>query len=96
MLSQIVDSRVIRPTGGSSNMSVMIPDVDKLLDSAIGETDKSKRESIWAQIDQRVMEEAVIYPGIYSKSLLVRGKGLTNVFVNEAYGMYDYTALGVA
>jgi peptide/nickel transport system substrate-binding protein len=96
MLSQIVDSRVIRPTGGSSNMSVMIPDVDKLLDSAIGETDKAKREGIWGQIDKRVMEEAVIYPGIFAKSLLVRGKDLTNVFVNEAFGMYDYLALGKA
>ena len=35
-LSQIVDSRVIRPTGGSSNTSVRIPEVDKMLDEAIG------------------------------------------------------------
>jgi peptide/nickel transport system substrate-binding protein len=40
------------------------------------------------------MEEAVIYPGLWAKSLLIRGKNLTNVFVNQAYGMYDYTALG--
>jgi len=94
-LSQIVDSRVIRETGGSSNISVRIPEVDKLLDQAIAETDTAKREPIWGQIDKRVMEEAVILPGMYSKSLLVRGKGLTNVFVNEAFGYYDYTALGV-
>ncbi len=31
-LSQIVDSRVIRETGGSSNTSVRIPEVDKMLD----------------------------------------------------------------
>ncbi len=95
-LSQIVDSRVIRETGGSSNTSVRIPDVDKLLDQAIAETDTKKREPIWGQIDRRVMEEAVILPGVYSKSLILRGKGLTNVFVNDAYGMYDYMNLGVA
>jgi peptide/nickel transport system substrate-binding protein len=95
-LSQIVDSRVIKETGGSSNMSVRIPEVDKILDQAIAETDKSKREQLWGQIDKRIMEEAVIYPGLYAKSLLVRGQGLTNVFVTQAYGMYDYLSIGVA
>ncbi|MBM7771341.1 peptide/nickel transport system substrate-binding protein [Actinokineospora baliensis] len=95
-LSQIVDSRVIRETGGSSNTSVRIPDVDKMLDEAIGETDKAKREGMWGAIDKRVMEEAVILPGVHAKSLLVRSKKLTNVFISEAYGMYDYLSIGVA
>lgn len=95
-LSQIVDSRVIRETGGSSNTSVRIPEVDKMLDEAIGETDAPKREKMWAAIDKKVMEEAVILPGVFSKSLILRGKGLTNVFVSDAYGMYDYLAMGVA
>jgi peptide/nickel transport system substrate-binding protein len=94
-LSQIVDSRVIRPTGGSSNTSVRIAEVDKMLDAAVAETDNGKREALWAQIDKRVMEEAVIYPGMYAKSLLVRSKNLTNVFVSDAFNMYDYLALGV-
>ncbi|MBC6446933.1 ABC transporter substrate-binding protein [Actinokineospora xionganensis] len=94
-LSQIVDSRVIRETGGSSNTSVRIPEVDKMLDEAIGETDAPKREKMWAAIDKKVMEEAVILPGVFSKSLILRGKGLTNVFVSDAYGMYDYLAMGV-
>ena len=95
-LSQIVDSRVIRETGGSSNTSVRIPEVDSMLDAAIAETDATKREAMWGEIDKRVMEEAVILPGVYAKSLLIRGKGLTNVFVSEAYGMYDYLALGAS
>jgi peptide/nickel transport system substrate-binding protein len=96
MLSQIVDSRVIKATGGSSNMSVRIPEVDKMLDEAVVNTDRSKREQLWGQIDKKIMEEAVIFPGLYAKSLMVRGQGLTNVFVNEAWGMYDYLALGLA
>jgi peptide/nickel transport system substrate-binding protein len=93
-LSQITDSRVIRDTGGSSNTSVRIPEVDKLLDQAQGELDTAKREADWAVIDQKVMEQAVVYPGVYAKSLLLRGKNLTNVFVNEQFGMYDYLSLG--
>jgi len=93
-LSQITDSRVIRDTGGSSNTSVRIPEVDTLLDQAQGELDTTKREGDWSVIDQKVMEQAVIYPGVYAKSLLIRGKNLTNVFVNPQFGMYDYLSLG--
>ncbi len=94
-LSQIVDSRVIRNTGGSSNTSVRIPEVDKMLDAALAETDTAKREKMWSPIDKRVMEEAVIYPGVYAKSLLLRPKNLSNVFISEAFNMYDYLSLGV-
>ena len=95
-LSQIVDSRVIRETGGSSNTSVRDPEVDKLLDTAIGTTDTAKREALWSPIDKKVMEDAYILPGVYAKSLLIRPKKLSNVFVSQAYNMYDYASLGVA
>jgi peptide/nickel transport system substrate-binding protein len=41
------------------------------------------------------MQDATIYPGVYGKVILFRPPHLTNVFVNQAYGMYDYNALGV-
>jgi peptide/nickel transport system substrate-binding protein len=94
-LSQIVDSRVIRETGGSSNTSVRIPEVDKMLDEAVVEQDEATRNKMWGEIDRRVMEEAVIYPGVYAKAVLLRGKDISNVFVNESFGYYDYTAMGV-
>ena len=94
-LSQIVDSRVIRETGGSSNLSVMIPEVDQLIDKAVASTDTKEREAIWAQIDKRVMEEAVVVPGVWAAQVTLRGTRLTNVFVNEAFGQYDYISLGL-
>ncbi|WP_343949190.1 ABC transporter substrate-binding protein [Nonomuraea longicatena] len=94
-LQQITDSRVIRDGGGSSNTSVRIPEVDKLLDQARLEQDVTKREALYAQIDEKVMQESVILPGIWAKALLVRGQGLTNVLVSDGQQMYDYVALGV-
>ncbi|MBB6348361.1 ABC transporter substrate-binding protein [Nonomuraea muscovyensis] len=94
-LQQMTDSRVIREGGGSSNVSVRIPDVDKMFDQALQEADTAKREQLYAAIDKRVMEESVILPGIVAKSLLIRGKGLTNVMVNDGQQMYDYVAMGV-
>ncbi len=43
-LSQIVDSRVIRETGGSSNTSVRIPEVDQMLDKAVVEQDDNQAQ----------------------------------------------------
>jgi peptide/nickel transport system substrate-binding protein len=93
-LSQIVDSRVIRAAGGNTNLGIRIPAVDALLDKALATTDKSAREQIWGQIDQTVMENASVLPGVWAKGLLYRPPTLTNVFINDAFGEYDYAAIG--
>jgi peptide/nickel transport system substrate-binding protein len=95
-LQQIVDSRVIRETGGSSNLSVKIPDVDGLLDKALTTTDTKAREDLWSQIDKRVMDEAVVLPGVWAKVLLYRPPTMTNVYINDGLGgYYDFVSLGV-
>jgi len=43
-----------------------------------------------------MMSDAVVLPQVYSKALLYRSPNVTNAFVTEAYGMYDYTQLGKA
>jgi peptide/nickel transport system substrate-binding protein len=94
-LSQIVDGRVIRETGGSSNLSVNVPEVNKMIDDAVAETDTAKRDQLWGAIDKRVMEEAVILPGVWAKQVTLRGTQTTNVFVNDAFGQYDYISMGL-
>ncbi|GAA3203956.1 ABC transporter substrate-binding protein [Actinocorallia longicatena] len=95
-LSQIVDSRAIKPSGNSNYQETKNPEVDKLLDQAAETPDKAAREKLYAQIDQTVMAEAGIVPLVYSSQLLYRPASLTNVYVSPAYsGMYDYVHLGV-
>lgn len=93
-MSQITDSRTIRASG-NYNLSVKSPEIDELIDQAYVETDTAKRDALWAEVDQKVMENAFVLPSVYSKAVLVRGKGLTNVFVTGAFDMYDYLNLGV-
>ncbi|MDQ3401886.1 MAG: ABC transporter substrate-binding protein [Actinomycetota bacterium] len=95
-LQQIVDSRVIRAAGGNTNLGIKIPAVDAMIDATVKETDKTAREKIYGDIDQKVMEEAAALPGVWAKALLLRPENLTNVFVTEAFGMYDYAALGTS
>jgi peptide/nickel transport system substrate-binding protein len=93
-LAQIVDSRVIRETGGSSNTSVRDPEVDKMIDAALANTDPAAREKLWSDIDKKVMDGAYILPGVWAKGLLYRPPTLTNVFTTDGFSMYDYLALG--
>ena len=93
-LAQIVDSRVIRATGGASNLSVRDPEVDKMIDAAVQNTDTPSREKTWADIDKKVMDDAFILPGVWAKGLNYRPKNLTNVFITDGFSMYDYLALG--
>ncbi|MFI9381554.1 ABC transporter substrate-binding protein [Kutzneria sp. NPDC052558] len=93
--SQIVDSRVIRSSGGNSNLGVKDPEVDQLIDKASVTEDATAREQLWGQVDQRVMDDAYILPGLVAKSLLYRSSKVTNVFVSDGYGMYDYAAIGI-
>jgi len=96
MLGSIVDSRLINPNGGSSNLSVRDPAVDALVDQALSEPDTAKREGIWAQIDKKVMDDAYILPGVWAKAVTLRSKNAANVFINDAFGQYDYMAMSVA
>jgi peptide/nickel transport system substrate-binding protein len=93
-LSQIIDSRVIRASGGNTNLSVKDPAVDALVDKALTTTDTAAREKVWVDADKKVMDDAFALPGLWSKGLLYRPPNLTNVFVSNGFQMYDYLALG--
>ncbi|GAA1689257.1 ABC transporter substrate-binding protein [Nonomuraea maheshkhaliensis] len=93
-MQAIVDSRTIRKAG-NYNLSVKNPEVDKLIDQASSELDETARAKLWVDVDKKVMEDASILPVVWAKSLLMRGKRVTNVAYNEGQSMYDYILLGV-
>ncbi|TDD58643.1 ABC transporter substrate-binding protein [Kribbella antibiotica] len=94
-LQQIVDSRTIRTTGGNTNLGIRIPEVDALVDKAMNETDETKRNGYWVDVDKKVMEQAGALPGVWSKGLLYRPDTVANVFTNSGQNMYDYAGIGL-
>jgi ABC-type transport system substrate-binding protein len=93
-LSQIADGAAIKAAGNSNVENLNDPQVNSMLQQAAGSSDANQRNSLYAQIDKSMMSQAVALPELYAKSLLYRPAKVTNVFVTEAYGMYDYTQLG--
>lgn len=94
-LQQILDGRSIKPAGNSNLTETEDEQIQAWLDEAMTKIDPAERAKLYTQIDKKQMEIASIVPTVYAKSLLFRPDNLTNVYVTDAYGMYDYTQLGV-
>jgi peptide/nickel transport system substrate-binding protein len=93
-LYYLTASAAIRPVGNSNISELNDPLVNTMFTTALATTDIAARTRIWSRIDRRVMSDAVILPGVYARTLLYRSPHLTNVYVHQYYGMYDYANLG--
>ncbi|GAA2622335.1 ABC transporter substrate-binding protein [Dactylosporangium fulvum] len=95
-LSVLVDGRNIPESGNNNYAELNNSEVNSLIDKAKAETDPAKAADIWKQINHIVMDEAVMVPFVFDKALNYRNPRVTNVYVTEYYGMYDFGSLGVS
>jgi len=83
------------PPGGGNYTQLKDPKVDSLLAEAAKST--GKHEDIFKQLDAEVMQQAVMLPFVFDKSLYYRNPRLTNVRINFAEGSYyDFVNMGVS
>jgi peptide/nickel transport system substrate-binding protein len=94
MLYYLTAGPAIQEAGNTNISELNNPQVNQMFKKAVATRNATERNKIWSQIDRKVMEEAVILPGVYAKSLLYRSPDLTNVFVHNYYAMYNYSTLG--
>ncbi|MER7001933.1 ABC transporter substrate-binding protein [Dactylosporangium sp. NPDC000555] len=94
-LSVLVDGRQILESGNNNYGELNDPEINKLIDDAKAESDPKKSAEIWTKINHKVMDAAVMTPFVYDKALNYRNPRVTNVYVTEYYGMYDFGSLGV-
>jgi peptide/nickel transport system substrate-binding protein len=94
-LAVLVDGRQIHESGNNNYAELDDPAINKLIDDAKAEPDPAKNAEIWKQINKLVMDTATYLPFTYDKALNYRNPRLTNVYVTQYYGMYDFGSLGV-
>jgi peptide/nickel transport system substrate-binding protein len=92
----LFDGKAIATAGNANIAEENNPVVNNLFIQLEAATSDAARVSISQQIDMQVMKDAVMLPAVYSKALLYRPSSLTNVNVNEYYGMYNYAILGTS
>jgi len=68
--------------GGGYNLArYSSPDVDKLIDQATAATDQAQAQSLWAQADKRIMQDAPVVPLTYAKQSFLAGSDVENFFI---------------
>jgi peptide/nickel transport system substrate-binding protein len=93
-LYSIISGKAIIASGNSNLSELNDPQINSQIDAAIQNTNQAAREKAWGDIDKAVMDQAVIVPLTYRKDLLYRPPNATNMFVTQAYGMYEYLLTG--
>jgi len=88
------DGKSIVPAGNTNIGELNDPQINKWFLQMEEATSQTERNTITHQIDMQVMKDAVVLPAVYAKALLYRGPNLTNVNVQNYYGMYNYGILG--
>jgi peptide/nickel transport system substrate-binding protein len=91
----LFDGASIVPAGNANISELNDPAVNRLFSELEAATTASAKANFSKQIDMAVMQDAVMLPVVYAKSLLYRSPSLTNVYVQPYYGMYDYGVLGM-
>jgi peptide/nickel transport system substrate-binding protein len=88
------DGKSIVPAGNTNIGELNDPQINKWFLQMEQSSSQAQRNAITHQIDMQVMKDAVVLPAVYAKALLYRGPNLTNVNVQNYYGMYNYGTLG--
>jgi peptide/nickel transport system substrate-binding protein len=95
MLDEIINGNTIVPTGNTNISEENDPTINNLFKQAASPTaSAAQRNATYGQIDKQAMQDAVILPIVYAKSLLYRPSNLTNVYIQASFGMYNYAVLG--
>lgn len=94
-LQQILNGKAISASGNTNLSQLDNKEVDTKLETAIGTQDKTARDSLYTEIDKKVMDEAALVPLTYFKVLLYRPANFTNLVSTSAFsGQYDYLNIG--
>lgn len=97
MMDALVNGNAIVPTGNANIGELNDPAVNHLFASLSNPSlSQSQVNSTFSQIDHQAMSSAVILPEVYAKVLIYRPANLANVYIDTAWGMYNYAVLGVS
>uniref|UniRef100_UPI003FD70EC4 ABC transporter substrate-binding protein n=1 Tax=Streptomyces corallincola TaxID=2851888 RepID=UPI003FD70EC4 len=96
-LQQILNGSAIGQSGNTNLSQYDDKNVNEMLNKSIATPGDAARNGIYAQIDKKAMDDAVLVPLTYFKVLLARPQNYTNLVSTAAFsGQYDYLNIGVA
>jgi peptide/nickel transport system substrate-binding protein len=94
-LYDLTDGAAIAASGNSNIEEENDPTINALFNAAASAPNIGAETPDFEQIDKDVMAQASILPIVYQKVLLYRNPAMTNVYMDQYYGMYNYAVLGL-
>ncbi|MEV0145911.1 MULTISPECIES: ABC transporter substrate-binding protein [unclassified Nonomuraea] len=94
-LSELADGKAIRAEF-SVNLGIAVPEIDALVAAGRKETDPVRRQDLWDSVEAKVVDQSLLVPIAWQRTLLLRGKRLAGAHVGPAFGGYDLVTLGLA
>lgn len=82
--------------GGFNLSRYANPEVDEMIAQAIAEVDPAAARALWAEIDQRIMQDAPVVPLSYTKQSFLVGSNVQNHFIPSYPGYQNYLILSLA
>jgi peptide/nickel transport system substrate-binding protein len=92
-LDELVNGNTIVPTGNTNISELNDPVINNLFNQS-NTLSGAARTALWSQIDMQTMKDAAILPMVYARSLDYRAPNLTNAYIYDQFGMYNYAVLG--
>jgi peptide/nickel transport system substrate-binding protein len=94
-LYDLTDGAAIAPSGNSNIEEENNPAINALFNASASASNIGAETSDFEAIDKDVMAQATMLPIVYQKVLLYRNPNLTNVYMDQYYGMYNYAVIGL-
>jgi peptide/nickel transport system substrate-binding protein len=97
MLNELLAGNTIVSSGNTNISELNNSQVNNLFSQATGSSvSQAQAASIYGQIDKLAMQQSVILPEVYAKALMYRNPKVTNAYIADAFGGYNYAVLGVS
>jgi peptide/nickel transport system substrate-binding protein len=93
-LDELVNGNTIVATGNTNISELNDPVINNLFTKS-NQVTGAARTALWSQIDMQDMKDAAVLPEVYARSLDYRSPNITNAYIWDNFGMYNYAVLGV-
>jgi peptide/nickel transport system substrate-binding protein len=93
-LDSLVAGNTIVATGNTNISELNDPVINNLFTQSNTVTGAA-RTAMWSQIDMQVMKDAAVLPMVYARVLDYRSPNMTNAYIWDQFGNYNFAVLGV-
>jgi peptide/nickel transport system substrate-binding protein len=103
VLPALFDGRQIAPLdptghGHNNNDYALLndPKINQQIDAALAESDRTRQQALWGDLDQQIQALAVTIPILDERGIRITGSNVVGGYMSPAFGSPDLASIGLA